>query len=126
MSKIFFLASPCLVASVAQGHPGQHAISHAMVLDTYDPIQDLFIFKNTYDDENGGQPKQFKIQRTDQNAPEELYFVHIEIRDMDNLPSQEQRKADKEAEIQKKKQQYEQSDVNSSDVSFCKNNNYQN
>ena len=77
-----------------------------MVLDTYEPDQDLFIFKNTYNDEASGQPKQFKIKRTDPNAPEELFFVHIRIRDMDNLPSQEQREAEKEAEIEKKEQQF--------------------
>ena len=84
----------------------QQAVSHAMVLDTYDPDQDSFIFKNTYDDESGGQPKKFKIERTHPNAPEELYFVHIDIRDMDNLPSQKQRKANKEAEMRTKKQRY--------------------
>ena len=88
------------VASVAQG---QQAVSHAMVLDTYDPDQDLLIFRNTYDDPSGGQPKKFKIKRNHPNAPDELYFVHIEVRDMDNLPSQEQRKADKEAELKEKK-----------------------
>ena len=98
-----------LVASVAQGHPGQQAVSHAMVLDTYDQAQDLLIFKNTYDDESSGQPKKFKIKRTDPNAPEELYFVHIDIRDLDNLPSQEQRKANKEAEMKKKKLFYQSS-----------------
>ena len=77
-----------------------------MVLDTYDPNQDLLIFKNTYDDESGGQPKKFKIKRTHTNAPEELYFVHIEVRDMHNLPSQEQRKVDKETENEEKKQLY--------------------
>ena len=70
-----------------------------MVLDTYDPDQDLFIFKNTYDDESGGQPKHFKIQRTHPNAPGKLYFVHIEVRDMDNLSSQEQREVDKKTAI---------------------------
>ena len=94
------------VASVAQGHPGQQAVSHAMVLDTYDPDQDVLIFKNTYDDESGGQPKQFKIQRAHPNAPDELFFVHIEIRDMNNLPSQEQRKIDKEAERKEKRKQF--------------------
>ena len=79
----------CLVASVSQDHQGIQAISHAMVLDTYDPVQDLFIFKNTYDDESSGQPKKFKISRTHPNAPEELFFVHIEIKDMDNLPVRE-------------------------------------
>ena len=58
-----------------------------MVLDTYRPDEELFIFKNTYNDEINGQPKQFKIGRNDENAPEELFFVHIDVRDMDNLPS---------------------------------------
>ena len=95
-----------LVASVAHGHQGQDAISHAMVLDTYEPDEDMFIFKNTYDDPSNGLTKQFKIKRMDPNTPKGLFFVHIEVRDMDNLPSQEQRKADKAAEIEKKKQLY--------------------
>ena len=69
-----------------------------MVLDTYDRDNDMLIFKNTYDDPESGQPKQFKIARTDPNAPEELYFVHIEVKDMDNLPGQEERRAIKKAE----------------------------
>ena len=73
-----------------------------MVLDTYDPVQDMLIFKNTYDDESGGQPKKFKIERTHPNAPEELYFVHIEIRDMKKLPSQKRREKNKEAQKGKK------------------------
>ena len=78
-----------------------------MVLDIYAKHQDMLIFKNTYNDPTAGQPKQFKINRTDPNAPEELYFVHIEIRDMKKLPSQEQRKKNKRAELKKKKQQYQ-------------------
>ena len=84
-----------------------------MVLDTYNQDQDLLIFKNTYNNPNDGQPKKFTINRTHPNAPEELYFVHIEIQDMDNLPSQEQREADKWVEEEAIKQQYsaeEQSD----------------
>ena len=80
-----------LVASVSFGHPGSE-VDHAMVLDTYDSRRDVLIFKNTYDDPENGQPKKYEIARTDPNAPEELYFVHIEIRDMDKLPSQEERK----------------------------------
>ena len=91
------------VASVAQG---QDAISHAMVLDTYNRNQDLLIFKNTYDDPSNGQPKRFTIERTHTNAPKKLFFVNIEIRDMDNLPSQKQRETDKEAEIEKKRQPF--------------------
>ena len=63
----------------------------------------MLIFKNTYNDPENGQPKQFKIPRTDPNAPEELFFVHIEIEDMDSLPTQEKRWVNKEAEIRRKK-----------------------
>ena len=77
-----------------------------MVLDTYDQGKDLLIFKNTYDNPNGGQPKRVTIKRTDSNAPKELFFVHIEAQDMDNLPSQEQRMANKQAEKERKRQLY--------------------
>ena len=75
-----------------------------MVLDNFDKGNDMLVFKNTFDDPQNGQPKQFKIGRTDRNAPEELYFVHIEINDMDGLPSQEEREANKKAEIEWRKQ----------------------
>ena len=68
-----------------------------MVLDTYEQDEELFIFKNTYGDDN----KKITINLAD--APEEFFFVHIDIKDMDNLPSQEQRKANKKAEIELKK-----------------------
>ena len=71
------------VASVSFGHEGDDQVSHAMVLDTFDPESDMLIFKNTYDQE--GQEKQVKISRTDPNAPEELYFVHIKLKDIDSL-----------------------------------------
>ena len=87
-----------LVASVLHGHQGQAEVSHAMVLDTYDKDNDMLIFKNTYDDPESGQTKQFKVARTGSSAPGELYFVHIEVKDMDNLPGQEERKAIKKAE----------------------------
>ena len=61
-----------------------------MVLDTYLADRDVFIFKNTYD--HRGQPKQFQVFRTDPNAPEELYFVHIDIQDIGNLPGQQERR----------------------------------
>ena len=67
-----------------------------MVLDTYDPDEDMLIFKNTYDDPISGQPKRFLIKRTDSRAPKELFFVHMEIKDMQNLPSQQQRQAEKD------------------------------
>ena len=62
-----------------------------MVLDTYDKQRDVLIFKNTYDDPSNGQSKKYEIMRTDPNAPKELYFVHIEIGDMANLPPQNER-----------------------------------
>ena len=58
-----------------------------MVLDEYDAGTDVLTFKNTYDDPEGGQPKKFQIERTAKNAPEELYFVHIEIKDIEELPN---------------------------------------
>ena len=64
-----------------------------MVLDSFD--QDMLIFKNTYDNPNKGLVKSFEIERTNPNAPTELYFVHIEVQDMANLPSQQQRVDDK-------------------------------
>ena len=67
------------MASVAVGHPGQQ-VDHAMVLDSYDANRDVLIFKNTIDDPNSGSPKNYEISRTHQNAPKELYFVHIEAR----------------------------------------------
>ena len=68
-----------------------------MVLDHYDQDRDVLVFKNTYDDPVNGQPMNFEVGRTSANAPEELYFVHIEVRDLENLPSQQQR-----AEMKKK------------------------
>lgn len=69
-----------------------------MVLDTYDKDNDVLIFKNTYDDPENGQTKQIKVRRTDPNTPEELYFVHLQIKDMDNLPGQKERAAIKKSE----------------------------
>ena len=57
-----------------------------MVLDEYDAGTDVLTF-NTYDDPESGQPKQFQIERTAETAPEELYFVHIEIKDIEELPN---------------------------------------
>ena len=74
------------VASVLYGQQGQAEVSHAMVLDIFDWESDMLIFKNTYDDEENGQSKQFETRRTSPNAPEELYFVHIEVKDMAGLP----------------------------------------
>ena len=88
------------VASVLQDPQFQPDVSHAMVLDTFDKENDKLIFKNTYDQE--GQPKKIEVQRTHPNAPEDLYFVHIEIKEMDNLPNQEQRRALKKAEREAK------------------------
>ena len=58
-----------------------------MVLDIFDKENDKLIFKNTYDQD--GQPKQVEVGRTHSNAPEELYFVHIEVKDMDKLTVRE-------------------------------------
>ena len=88
------------VASVLQDPQFQPDVSHAMVLDTFDKENDKLIFKNTYDQE--GQPKKIEVQRTHPNAPEDLYFVHIEIKEKDNLPNQEQRRALKKAEREAK------------------------
>ena len=68
---------------------------HAMVLDTYDEDQDLLIFKNTLNSKGTETPQKFKIARTDRDAPKELYFVHIDVRDIASLPSQEDRKSKK-------------------------------
>ena len=88
------------VASVLHGHDGNAAVAHAMVLDIYDE-DDTWIFKNTYDQE--GQPKQVKVTRTSPNAPEELYFVHIRIKDMNSVPGQEKREALRKPEHEKQK-----------------------
>ena len=93
-----------LVASILQGQPG---VSHAMVLDKFDEDNDVLIFKNTHNDRENGQPKQFKIRRTDRNAPEELYFVHIDVKDIESLPTQKEREAKKKAEIEEKKREIE-------------------
>ena len=53
-----------------------------MVLDKFDRDNDMLIFKNTYNDPENGQTKKFEIARTDPKAPEELYFVHIEVKDI--------------------------------------------
>ena len=75
-----------------------------MVLDKFDKDNDMLIFKNTYDDPASGRSKKFNIRRTDPKAPEELYFVHIDIKDIDSLPDQEQRKVNmKKAEMEKRK-----------------------
>ena len=76
------------VSSVLHGHQGQRVVPHTMVLDTFDKENDMLIFKNTYDDPENGQSEQFRIRRTDPKAPEELYFVHIEIKNMFLLPGQ--------------------------------------
>ena len=93
-----------LVASILQGQPG---VSHAMVLDKFDEDNDVLIFKNTYNDQENGHPKQFEIRRTDRKAPEELYFVHIDVKDMESLPTQKEREAKKKAEIEEKKREIE-------------------
>ena len=78
---------------MAQGHQGQSTISHAMVLDLYDEDQDLLIFKNTF--ESDGQTNRFTIERIHPNAPKELFFVHVEIRDIGTLSLQGKKEAEK-------------------------------
>ena len=71
--KLVVLFLSISVASVS--FDGLHkGTSHAMVLDTFDVYEDLFIFKNTHVVD--GQPKKFTIKRTDPNAPDEFFFVH--------------------------------------------------
>ena len=62
-----------------------------MVLDIYDEERDVLVFKNTIDDPTNGLPKKYEIERTDPDAPRELYFVHIDVHDMANLPSHHKR-----------------------------------
>ena len=81
-----------LVASITFGRPGLQE-QHVMVLDRYDIERDVLIFKNTYDNPDSGLTKKFEIKRTDPNAPAELYFVNIEVEDMANLLSHEERVA---------------------------------
>ena len=76
-----------------------------MVLDIFDKENDKLIFKNTYDQE--GQPKKVEVGRTHPNAPEDFYFVHIEVKDIDNLPGQEERRAKMEAKIEERKAKIE-------------------
>ena len=66
-----------------------------MVLDIFDRENDKLLFKNTYEQE--GQIKRVEIERFHSNAPDKLYFVHVEIKDIDNLPDQEERIALKKA-----------------------------
>ena len=57
-----------------------------MVLDTFDADNDIWIFKNTYDEND--KPKKVSVSRTDPNEPDEFYFVHIQVKDIKNLPGQ--------------------------------------
>ena len=36
-------------------------------------------FKNTYDDEKNGKPRQVTLNSKDKNAPDFFYYVHIEV-----------------------------------------------
>ena len=81
-------------------------IEHAMVLDTFDENRNTLIFKNTSNDASSGHPKKIEMCRDDPNAPRELYFVHIDIRDMSSLPNQELRKQMKFEEIEANKIDY--------------------
>ena len=62
-----------------------------MVLDHYDKNREILVFKNTYNSDESGQTKRFEIKRSDPRAPKVLFFVHIEAKNMDKLPSREAR-----------------------------------
>ena len=70
-----------------------------MVLDRYDEEMQTLIFKNTFDSPEDGptRQKRFEIVRTHDDAPDKLFFVHIDVPDIDNLPDQDERKDAKEA-----------------------------
>ena len=61
-----------------------------MVLDTIHKITDSLtpgyvvgdfklLFKNTFDDEEIGQPRQVTMNAKDANAPDFFYYIHIEV-----------------------------------------------
>ena len=62
-----------------------------MVLDTIHEITEnnqspdyavgdfKMVFKNTYDDEENGQPRQVNLNAKDTDAPDLFYFVHIQV-----------------------------------------------
>ena len=101
------------VGSVLYGRPGQAQVPHVMVLDTierlvndkgkFDPDADLLVFKNTYNDfENDpeSEPKKFKIRRISRNAPDELYFVYIGVKNIRRLTNQDERWASRRTEAE--------------------------
>ena len=73
---------------------GQKKGSHAMLLESYVQLNDELLFKNTYTHvQKARTMPTILIRRTDPYAPEELYFVHIKVKDMENLPGLEEREA---------------------------------
>ena len=61
-----------------------------MVLDTVHEVTDnlspgyevgdfKLIFKNTFDDEENGQPRKVTLNAKDANAPDFFYYVHIGV-----------------------------------------------
>ena len=62
-----------------------------MVLDTVHEITEnnqshgyavgdfKLVFKDTYDDEENGHPKQVTMNAKDSDAPDVFYYVHIEV-----------------------------------------------
>ena len=56
------------------------------------------IFKNTYDDEENGQPKKYSINAKSALAPEIFYFVHIEV-DLDQVQNCTTQRADCEDRV---------------------------
>ena len=67
-----------------------------MVLDTVEQITEnnqssgyeigdhRLVFKNTYDNEDNGQPKKYTMNANDINAPCSFYYVHIVV-DLDQI-----------------------------------------
>ena len=70
---------------------------HVLVLDTVEKITQYnqsedydigdvkLVFKNTYDDEENGNPKKYTINAKNEKAPDTCYYVHIDI-DLDQIP----------------------------------------
>ena len=64
---------------------------HAMVLDSVEQRTEnnlspgceigdrKLVFKNTYDNEDNGQPKKYTMNANDENAPDTFYYVHIYV-----------------------------------------------
>ena len=76
-----------------------------MVLDTVEQITEnnqspgyeigdhKLVFKNTYDNEDNGQPKKYTMNANDENAPDTFYYVHIDV-DLDRIKDCEESESD--------------------------------